>query len=105
MANFVKVAEVADLPPGQGMVVEPEGTPIALFNVEGEFRAIGNSCIHRGGPLGEGTVEEGKVTCPWHAWRFDLATGASELDPSAKVPVYSVEVRDGAVYVDVTAGG
>ncbi|MBI2461390.1 MAG: Rieske 2Fe-2S domain-containing protein, partial [Candidatus Rokubacteria bacterium] len=77
MGKLAKVAEIADLAPGQGRVVEVEGKAIALFNVDGAFYAIDNTCLHRGGPLGEGELDGAVVTCPWHGWCYDVTTGAN----------------------------
>lgn len=92
MANFVKVAVVADVAPGGGLCVEAGGKQIALFNVDGTFYAIDNTCPHRGGPLAEGELEGAAVTCPWHAWQFDLKTGESLTDDS-RVERYDVKVE------------
>ena len=99
MSNFVKVASANDLKPGENKVVNVNGTEVALFNVEGEFFAITNTCPHRGGPLGEGYLEGDAVTCPWHGWRFNVKTGVSPVMPTAKVPTYEVKVEGGDVLV------
>lgn len=75
MANLIKIAGVEDLLPGQAGAFTVEGRRIALFNVEGTYYAIGDSCTHRGGPLSEGDAQGTKVTCPWHGADFDLKTG------------------------------
>jgi nitrite reductase/ring-hydroxylating ferredoxin subunit len=93
----VKVAMASEIPPGEGRVV---GT-LALFNVEGRFYALDNACLHRGGPLGEGDLEGTVVRCPWHAWRWDVTTGANANNPAVKMPCYAVTVEDGAVVVDL----
>ena len=99
MSNFVKVARVGDIPPGQATIVEAEGRSLALFNVGGAFYATDNECLHRGGPLGEGFLEEKKVTCPWHGWRYDVATGQAEMDPSMKLNTYPVKVEGEEILV------
>ena len=99
MSNFVKVASANDLKPGENKVVNVNGTEVALFNVEGEFFAITNTCPHRGGPLGEGYLEGDAVTCPWHGWRFNVKTGVSPVIPTSKVPTYEVKVEGGDVFV------
>jgi NAD(P)H-dependent nitrite reductase small subunit len=101
MAQWTRVADTSDLAPDQGRVVEAGGKTIALFNVEGTFYAIDNTCLHRGGPLGEGELEGTVVTCPWHGWRFDVATGACEMNPCVSLKTYGVRVRDGIVEVEV----
>jgi nitrite reductase (NADH) small subunit len=100
MANFVKVAEVGDVPPGTGKCVEVGGKQIALFNVAGAFHAIDNTCLHRGGPLGEGELEGAIVTCPWHGWQYDVTTGKVTMNPSVGVDTYAVEVRGEDIFVD-----
>ena len=76
MPKLIKIAETKDLTPGQAAAFDLEGQRIALFNVEGTYYAIGDSCTHRGGSLSEGDVQGTKVTCPWHGADFDLKTGA-----------------------------
>jgi NAD(P)H-dependent nitrite reductase small subunit len=103
MSEFIKVANITDLPPGQAMVVEISGRPIAVFNVDGQFYALDNTCMHRGGPLGEGFVDRNNLTvqCPWHGWLYSLATGASPFDPMAKVETFEVKVEEGEVKISL----
>jgi nitrite reductase (NADH) small subunit len=72
MGTWVKAAKCQDVEPGSGVVSDCAGVVVALFNVGGEFHAIQNKCPHRGGPLGEGELNGQVVTCPWHAWSFDV---------------------------------
>jgi nitrite reductase/ring-hydroxylating ferredoxin subunit len=99
----VKVAVVSEIPPGQGRVVEAGGRTLALFNVDGRFYAVDNACSHRGGPLGEGELHGPVVRCPWHAWRWDVTTGASLNNPAVRIACFPVTVEDGAVLVDAGA--
>jgi nitrite reductase/ring-hydroxylating ferredoxin subunit len=101
MANFVKVAALADVPPGSGKCVEAGGKQIALFNVGGTLHAIDNTCLHRGGPLGEGELEGTIVTCPWHGWQYDVRTGENEFDRAIALRTYEVRVEDGEVKIAV----
>jgi len=93
MADFIRVSGTADVVPGHGIVAEVDGKTLAVFNVEGIFYAIDNTCVHRGGPLGEGDVEGNVVTCPWHGWEYNVTTGECVNNPSAKVEVYQVKVE------------
>lgn len=93
---FVEVCKAADLQLGKGMSVEANGKQVALFNVNGKFYAIQGICPHRGGPLGEGELQDNTVTCPLHAWQFDVTTG----NGMAKVQTYPVKVENGNVLVD-----
>lgn len=95
----VRVAGAADVPPGEGRVVDVEGRSVALFNVDGRYYAIDNACPHRGGPLGEGDLDGTVVSCPWHAWRWDVTTGANVNNPAVKVGCYAVTEEAGSVYV------
>ena len=93
MSQFVKVGVTAELENlACGKAVEAEGRSIAVFNVGGSYYAIENTCPHRGGPLAEGTLAEGVVTCPLHGAQFDVKTGAV-LGPPAPVGVKSFPVR------------
>jgi nitrite reductase/ring-hydroxylating ferredoxin subunit/uncharacterized membrane protein len=77
-----------------------KGTPLVVSRQPEGLRALADRCSHRGGPLSEGTVEGGCVTCPWHGSRFDLATGAVVEGPaSVAQPSYEVRERDGLVEV------
>jgi nitrite reductase/ring-hydroxylating ferredoxin subunit len=90
MADFVKVATTNEIEPGQARLVDIQGKSIALFNVEGQFFALDNTCTHRGGPLAEGEISGHEVTCPWHGARFDVRTG-EVVGP----PAYQAVARDG----------
>jgi nitrite reductase/ring-hydroxylating ferredoxin subunit len=93
MGEFVRVTGTTDVKSGQGIVVEMNGKTLAVFNVDGALHAIDNTCIHRGGPLGEGDLEGSVVTCPWHGWQYDVTTGACVANPAAKVERYEVKVE------------
>ncbi len=93
MADFVKVAGTAEVTPGTGVAAEVNGQAIAVFNVGGTYCAIDNTCIHRGGPLGEGELEGDTVTCPWHGWQYNVKTGACINNPSATLKSYEVKVE------------
>ncbi len=90
--EFVTVARVGDLVPGRACQVTVHDRLVGLFNVGGEYYAIDNVCLHRGGPLSEGTVGRCIVTCPWHGWQFDLRSGACVQDPVVGVTRHDVRV-------------
>ncbi|MBI3808135.1 MAG: Rieske (2Fe-2S) protein [Nitrospirae bacterium] len=93
MGEFVRVAATTDVEPGHGIVAEVNDKTLAVFNVEGIFHAIDNTCIHRGGPLGEGELEGLVVTCPWHGWQYNVSTGVCVANPEAKVERYEVKIE------------
>jgi nitrite reductase/ring-hydroxylating ferredoxin subunit len=101
MSEFVRALKVADLPPGQCTEVSVSGKPVALYNVGGTFYATSNTCIHRGGPLGQGMLDGAAVMCPWHAWSWDVTTGENTANPELKIPTYQVRIEGGDVLVQV----
>jgi nitrite reductase/ring-hydroxylating ferredoxin subunit len=92
MADFVKVANTNEIEPGQVRLVDVKGKEIALFNVDGEFFALDNTCTHHGGPLAEGELAGHEVTCPWHGATFDVRTG-EVVEPPAQRAVARYQVR------------
>ena len=102
MAGFVKVAQSDELAPGQGKMIEVGGKKIALFNVEGSFYAIDDTCTHRGGPLSEGSLDGKEVTCPWHGAIYDVSTGEVLSPPAPKgVARYNARVEGTDIEVEV----
>ena len=93
MANFVKVCKTGEVKAGCGKSVDINGKAVGVFNVDGKFHVLDNTCLHRGGPLGEGELEANVVTCPWHGWQFNVTTGVCVNNPSAKVETYQVKVE------------
>jgi nitrite reductase (NADH) small subunit len=98
---FVLAAKIADVPVGSVHEVQVAGKAVALANVDGKFFAINNTCLHRGGPLGEGSLQGKTVTCPWHGWEYDVTTGKLLQNPTMGVACYATEVRGEEVFVDI----
>jgi len=96
-----RVAKVAEIPAGTIREFQVGGKAIALANVGGQFHAINNSCLHRGGPLGGGVLEGQVVTCPWHGWQFDVISGKVMQNPAVGVDCYALEVRGEDIFVNV----
>ena len=90
-----------DVAPGGSKVVSAGGKQIALFNVGGTFYAMENACAHRGGPLGEGSLDGTTVTCPWHAWEYDVATGVCQMNDKIKLATYPVRTEHDQVIIEV----
>lgn len=93
------VARLDEIQEGSSKAVVVNGREIALFKVGGKVYAIENLCPHRGGPLAEGYLEGAVVTCPWHAWQFDVTNGNCKTVPESRQRTYPVEVRDGDIFV------
>jgi nitrite reductase/ring-hydroxylating ferredoxin subunit len=94
------VGKASEIGPGEARVVEVGGRAVAVFNVDGAFYAIDNTCSHRGGPLAEGDLDGRVVTCPWHAWRWDVTTGANVNNPAVALACFPVVVEGGEVFVE-----
>jgi nitrite reductase (NADH) small subunit/3-phenylpropionate/trans-cinnamate dioxygenase ferredoxin subunit len=101
MAEFQMVCRVADLAPGDARTVEVGKKLIAIFNVDGSYFAIDDVCPHMGAALSDGFVDNGIVTCSWHAWRFRLADGAWVDNPRLKIGCYPVRIEGDAIQVCV----
>ncbi len=99
MPEFVSVAKIEDIAPGQGRTVSVGTKKAAVFNIDGTFYAIDDTCLHRGGPLGEGVLEGHFVTCPWHGWKYDIRTGEMTMNPSARIGCYPARTEAGEIQV------
>jgi nitrite reductase/ring-hydroxylating ferredoxin subunit len=101
---FQRIGSVSDLPAeNEPKEFSVSGRVICVANVDGVYSAMDNVCVHRGGALGQGSVVDGMVVCPWHGWMFDPQTGAATHDRTACLPVYSIKIEGGDVFVDLEA--
>ncbi len=98
---WVNVAKEGDLQEGEGVMCPVRGHPIGLWKSAGKYFAMDDRCPHKGALLSEGECKEGKITCPWHAWQFDLKTGAYVDNPDCQLKIYPVKVQDGNIFIDV----
>ncbi len=99
MAAWHRVAKIQDLQEGQGVLCTLEGRGIALFKSGGQFFAMDNQCPHRGASLSEGEVKEGVLTCPWHAWQFEVKNGCLLENPEVKLQCFPVKVEGEDIYI------
>jgi nitrite reductase (NADH) small subunit len=101
VSEFIRLTSQAELPANNEVRELACGDKlICVANVNGEIYAMENICLHRGGPLGAGVIEKGKVICPWHGWAWDPKTGQAEA-PGAKVAVYPVKIAGGDVLIEI----
>src|SRR5436305_10389671 len=102
MAQFVRLAAKSEAPAQDEAKEFTLGDKtICVANVDGKLRAMDNVCLHRGGPLGQGVIDEGKLVCPWHGWAFDPATGEALHNRAAKVPIYPIKIENGDVLIEL----
>lgn len=101
MSVRIRVCAVDELPSGSATKVNAWGVDVAVFNDEGAYFALADTCSHEMASLSDGEVDEGCVECPKHGARFDLATGLPKTLPATSpVATYAVVVDDGVLYVE-----
>src|SRR5260221_12791054 len=98
---FVRAAKAADVAAGTIREVQVGSTFVALANVGGSFYAINNTCLHRGGPLGQGALEGRTGTGPSHRWPFDVIPAKATMNPNNRTACYPTESRGAQEFVDV----
>jgi NAD(P)H-dependent nitrite reductase small subunit len=104
MSAFQTVCHTNEVPEGEGKTVVVGQKLIAIFRDRGQLYAIDDTCPHMGASLSGGHVENGIVTCPWHAWRFRLGDGAWADSPRVKIGCYAVQVVGEEIQVQVPTG-
>jgi nitrite reductase (NADH) small subunit len=102
MPTFTKLTTQSELPTTDTANEYPCGDKtLCVANVNGTYSAMDNVCLHRGGPLGAGMIENGKVVCPWHGWAWDPKTGQADQDSNAKIAVYPLKIESGDVLIEI----
>lgn len=100
MSAWIDVAPADKLAPGDWKVVEVEGVWVAVFNIDGRFLAVEDTCTHDGGELAGGELEGDEVVCPRHGARFCLRTGEALCAPAYEdIDTFRTRVEDGVVQV------
>jgi nitrite reductase/ring-hydroxylating ferredoxin subunit len=97
--DFVEVCRVDEIPDSRARIVTLAGERVAVFKYDGKISALSNVCQHQNGPLGEGKIIDGCVTCPWHGFQYLPESGASPAPFTEKVPTFNVKVVNGKIYV------
>ena len=100
---LMRAAKTDELPVGSVREFQVEGKTLAIANVDGKFYAINNTCLHRGGPLGQGELQGKILTCHWHGWQYDITTGKLTMNPAVGVECYALEVKGEDIWVDLSA--
>jgi 3-phenylpropionate/trans-cinnamate dioxygenase ferredoxin subunit len=100
-ADFYEIGP-ADLPNGERLFIEIGEKPIVVFNIAGQYFAIGDVCTHDDGPLGDGDLEDYNIVCPRHGGEFDVRTGKVMAMPAVvDIPAYPVKVENGNLFVGI----
>lgn len=97
--GFIEACNVDEIPENRAAIRTIGGERVAIFKYEGKVSAISNVCRHQMGPLGEGKIIDGCITCPWHGFQYLPETGASPPPFTEKVETFDVKVENGVVYV------
>ncbi|MCB0017689.1 MAG: non-heme iron oxygenase ferredoxin subunit [Anaerolineales bacterium] len=103
MGKFVKVAAVADLPPGERLIYDFDYDTVIVFNVDGHYYAIADLCTHDDGPLADGVFYDHCIVCPRHGAEFDVRSGEGTAPAFRPVPTYAVKIEDNAIWVEEPA--
>jgi nitrite reductase (NADH) small subunit len=99
MSELIEIARTGDVPVGRAQAVNVAGRTLALYHTASGFYATDNTCPHRGGPLAEGDLMGNEITCPWHLWGFDVATGLCAGNPEISVATHEVQVDGDRILV------
>ena len=97
---FVDVCGVGEIPENRARIATLSGERVAIFRYDGKISAISNVCRHQNGPLGEGRIIDGCITCPWHGYQYLPDSGASPPPFTERAPTFNVRVAEGRVLVD-----
>lgn len=101
MNEFQTVCKVHEVAEGEGKTVQVGNKLVALFKTGDQFSAIDDVCPHMGASLSSGLLENGIVTCPWHAWRFRVTDGTWADNPRIKIGCHPVRVVGDDVQVQI----
>jgi sulfoxide reductase heme-binding subunit YedZ len=97
--GFVEVCKVDRIPEKCATIVSLSGERVAIFRYDGKVSAVSNVCQHQNGPLGEGRIIDGCITCPWHGYQYRPEDGAAPPPFKERIPTFQVKVVDGSVFV------
>ncbi len=99
--GWVEVCAPQDIPEDRAVIAPlPGGERVAVFRYDGKVSAVTNVCRHQNGPLGEGRVVDGCITCPWHGWQYRPDDGVSPPPFTEKIATYNVRIEEGVIMVD-----
>ncbi len=98
--EFLDTCSVAEIRENRARIVCVGGERVAIFKYAGKISAVSNVCQHQNGPLGEGKIVDGCITCPWHGYQYVPETGTSPPPFTEKVPTFNVRVKDGRVWIN-----
>ncbi len=98
-SNWIDVAASDECSENQAIERLVEGNVIAIFRYGGELFALDGMCAHQGGPIAKGEVKAGCVTCPWHGWQYELATGIQTINRKPLQRTFPIRQREGRIEI------
>jgi methionine sulfoxide reductase heme-binding subunit len=98
--EWLNACSLSEIPENRARIVTISGERVAIFKYDGKISAVSNVCQHQNGPLGEGRILDGCITCPWHGYQYRPDTGASPPPFVEKVPTFNVKIQNDRVFVD-----
>ncbi len=101
--DYVFACNLEDIPDNRAKIVSISGERAAIFKYNGKVSAVGNVCRHQGGPLGEGKIVDGCITCPWHGYQYLPENGQSPPPFTEKTETYPLKLEDGAIFIGTKA--
>ena len=102
-ADWIAVAESSELADDAAREIVIEQKIIAIFRHRGQLHALDGMCAHQGGPIAEGKIEAGCVTCPWHGWQYELDTGIQTINRQPLQQTFEIRERDGKIEIKIPA--
>jgi nitrite reductase (NADH) small subunit len=96
----LRLGPASDVPPGSVREARAGNRTWAVCNVDGDIRVVSGDCPHREAPLGHGALHDYTLVCPWHAWEFDVRTGACNVGLDCRIGTYPAVVRGGDIYIE-----
>ena len=103
MSEYIYFADTTEIPPGTNKHREMKGLPIVVFNLDGVYYAIEDSCSHSGGPLSRGYLdsEEQTIVCPWHTWKFHIPTGKCTHIDNEFLKTYPLKITNNQIFIEI----
>ncbi len=99
--DFIDVCTVDEIPEKRACIATISGERVAIFKYDGKISAVSNVCQHQNGPLGEGEIIDGCMTCPWHGFQYLPENGQSPPPFTERIPIFRTKIVNGRVFVNV----
>ena len=99
-AEWVKVGTPEEIAENRAKIITVKGERIAIYKYEGKLSAVNNYCRHQGGPIGEGKIIDGCITCPWHGYQYLPENGQSPPPFTEKLETYFLKIQEGVIWIN-----